>query len=67
VRGNGGKELEYPIDRGIKGVLSSCSGFFAIGSGLVEPMFYGFDILVAETVPSEFSNFVSGHVELTIF
>ena len=63
---NGGEKLEDSVNRSVEGVLGSRSLFFTICFMLVEPMFYGFDILVAEVVPSEFSYFVGGYVKLAV-
>jgi len=64
---NGCEKLKGSVNRRVETVLDGFFPFFAVCLGFVESMFYGFDILVAEFMPSEVSDFFGGYVELTVF
>lgn len=67
VGGYGCEELKDSVECCVEGVLCCFSFVLSVGLGVVEAVFYGFEVFVAELVPGEVADFFCGGVELAFF
>ena len=67
VGGYGSEELKCSVECGVEGVLCGFAFGFAVRFGVVESVFDGFEVLVAELMPCEVADFFGCGVELALF